>query len=618
MWHRLSAGRFVYFFSQESIRQTVKGYIQSEKPPFKLAFESIDISLSNGLWPRFGIEVKSLRLSSKDPCVTGSQIDIESMYLPVSPFSILSQHLRFGKINAVGAHFNWSPRLCEPVESLKSPPKTVAEKALGFPSEEEPYGQEFSPKGSPFSKASFKREIQKFQEFMNKKWKSELRQVEQWVEGFEVRNLIISQGTEKKPLIEVEKASVYLPLDGEKLIIESRLKPPRRESEVGVGELMVVQARLEMNSENQQLFVTSRVKEGTVKLHVRTNVENLDFDTDIDIRHLPLKEIGRIFNKYGNFNLDFQPKMLWLNCRGRWRGQLHRWEKSQLKTNACQIVGDKGRVSFSNLEVSQWKKPFFKKFSMKISKLSMERLAEFLSGIKIKGILDRFGLIDGEVNFLPESGWDILLKIRDVSLAFSRRGKRLAQKVSKIQINGNYNELRGLLVKVGDIEMENGVFNGEVTLRLDKDLKKGLFLAKIKRLNFAPKVQELMLGEFITPLSFDVSVNIQEGAWRVWEGEVRTAEIRGQNFNLGGIQFKGQFEKKTLTGKIQAQKGTFTAKHSYFPWLSPLFLAPLTGKKGAKEPKRQRCSESPRKKGGVNKRKLSWKKRRKEIRKDKS
>ena len=547
-------------FSQEQVHQIVREYIDNEDFPFDLAFDSINISLSNGLWPRFGIEARELKVSSQDPCLIGAQLDIDRAYLPLSFFSLLGQKLQFGKITIAKAHLNWlSDEICDS-SGGGSPDVLFSEKTVQR-------DVLFSEKTVQRDvKKTVQREVKKIQKFMKERWQSELRYTHKLIKGFEVKDLTISHRGE--PLVEVEEAFMYLTLNGEKLVIESRWKSYKN----WMKGLNSVYIKFEADSKIQQMFITSRVKEGKIKLHARTNMESSRFDVDIDVRHLPLQEVGRVLNKDKNLDLGLQPKMFWLNCQGQWRGLLNHLEKSQIQTNSCQFVGDKGRVYFSDLQINPWKKPLVKKVSMKISNLSVKRVSKSFPELKLQGILDRFGFLNGEVNFLPETGWKGFLSFRDMALAFSRRGKRLAQKVVAARLSGTYDEKRGLSVKVDDVQMENGILSGDVVLNLDKSLQNGLFRMKITKLNFEPKIQALMVGQSIAPLRLDLSAYIRQGDWKKWVGDVRSAQIKGQNFTVDGFRLRGEFEKETFEGKVVIQKSTFTSEHPYFPWLTPLFL----------------------------------------------
>lgn len=566
------------FFSTESIRQAVKEYVEREKPPFELVVESINVSLSKGLWPRLGVEVRNLQIFSLDPCTLGVKLHVEQAYLPVSLLSLLGRQLKFGKVWATDVQLDRLSCSHGGVvgESDGKLGEAVVGKSVGEPSGDliEAPSSLLSSQESENQKDQedqenrwVQREIKRVQAFMKQRWALEIRRFSRWMRGLNVENLRISHGG--KHLIQVEEISTYLPSNGERLIIESSWRP----LEEWVKGLDFIQMRWEIDSITQQLFATVRIKEGRIRLNARTNIENLHFDTDIDVRHLPLKAIGQTFGKYSYVKLGFQPKMFWLNCQGRWGGLLSHWKESRIKTTSCQFVGAKGRVYFSDLDIRPWQKPVIRKMSMRISDLSMRKVFKSLTGFKVQGFFNNdFGILNGKVDFLPKTGWEGSLNFKDMSLIFSRGGKRRSQRIHEIQLGGSYKKGRGLLARVNYIQIENGTFYGDVVLYLDEYLQDGLFHTKIKALNFAPEIQELMVGHSLAPLYLDLSVRISQGSWQAWEVEVGSNQVHGQYFGVNGIHFRGRLKKEILEGKVRIQKSSFTSKHPYFPWLMPLFL----------------------------------------------
>ncbi len=571
--------------SQTQIRKAFQEFIKDKKIPLEFQSESINMSLSNGIWPRFGVEFKKIDISSTEECV-GTTLHIPYAYLPVSIFSLLRQHFKLGTIDIQSSHLHWHPNRCQEEASPLKPTPQRERENIG--QKNNTPGQEESP---PSNKSHFHRDlssqglqkamkrvqenIPQIQDFMRNQWVSDIQRLSQWVGGLHLKNTSISQGPHHKHVVTVQTIFTYLSSKDNKLVISAHLQPTQKNYKSWTFRTPL-QVRLEIGPQSQQFFLTFQIKEGKVRLHARANTDNLHFDTEVDIRHLPLKEMVHLLGPYGGLSPEVQKmlmlKMFWLNCKAHWSGLLNHLERSQIQTKSCQFISNKGTISFPLLDIHPLKETFLKRTSIKIEKLSISKIVHSLTKTKATRALAHFGILNGEVNFLPSDGWKILLNFQDMTLPFSKRGKRIVQEISSLHLIGNYHKNEGLHLKVNDIQMKDGSFQGNIKIHSNKDSKEINFLAQIKHLDFAPSVKELMSIDSISPFELRLSHNIKQEKWGAWTGEIKASKIQGKQFLIKDFSIKGQFEKRIFIGTFNIDQVKFTSKHPYFPWITPLFL----------------------------------------------
>ena len=147
-----TGGALRLLFSPEQVRQTVNEFIETENPPLDISFESIKMSLSDGFWPRLGIEVKGLQVSSQSSCTPGAQLYIKQAYLPISFSSLLGQKLQFGQISAQGGYLNKTSHMISCQEFERAETRSSHQNS------------------SPPQERRRKKTIKKIQKFMKQRW----------------------------------------------------------------------------------------------------------------------------------------------------------------------------------------------------------------------------------------------------------------------------------------------------------------------------------------------------------------------------------------------------------------------------------------------------------------
>lgn len=160
--------------SERQVRQWIEKKWQQEDPPYFLKFQTARVELSEGWRPRFGLLVRGLELSPKDPCGRGHRLQISELFLP-GPLSVLwGKSLRFGQVRA-------SDLIVEKMPACAVGPAEIAGKA------EVPSLSAAS--ASLSAETALANERRQAEEFLRERWPLELQKTLKWISGVLLENV---------------------------------------------------------------------------------------------------------------------------------------------------------------------------------------------------------------------------------------------------------------------------------------------------------------------------------------------------------------------------------------------------------------------------------------------
>ena len=100
------------FLSPQQLSAWVEKKLVEKNPKFYLNFDHLEFSLADGIWPKFGLYVKGLKLTSKDPCITQSQLTISEVYIPIRINTLFKKSISFSDIVGKKVEFVYKEAVC--------------------------------------------------------------------------------------------------------------------------------------------------------------------------------------------------------------------------------------------------------------------------------------------------------------------------------------------------------------------------------------------------------------------------------------------------------------------------------------------------------------------------
>jgi hypothetical protein len=344
----------------------IQNAITIERPPFKLEFDSVELSLRDGVIPRLGILVRGLTMSAKDPCITSAGLHIDQLFIPVSLHEGLIGRLYVRRMQAHHVELVLGEKTCSTLESTSEIHVLPA-----------------------------------LDKFFRTRFAQELQNTRQRLAGVDIESFSIRTSAEPNPLMVFSRLLIETGRDGGLAQATARVDIDKD----FLGTPVAPYIWLKLTTDGQVIDGTGRVlfREGLVeaKAHLRALTAAVDWQTNI--QHLPLKPFYDRLRTSQHWSPAVNLEGTWGFCKLESGTNLTNLLTAPILSSSCYVEGDVGKVTIDDTRM--WVSPVWKydRFHMGISHLALPRLFSSPLSLGFRNIdVKPNGYFQGTLDISPE------------------------------------------------------------------------------------------------------------------------------------------------------------------------------------------------------------------------
>ncbi len=491
----------------------------------KVTFESAQVSLSNGILPRFSVVITKAQLESNEACWMSPVLQIDELRLPVSFWGIITGTSLIKKVETDNVVLTLRGNLkdCEKkaeVEKLETAQKSAPLVSLS-PNEQ----------AQKYRNAVSELTIQNFKILLNEypQYPSEFLNFAIKVKSFEPKVIEVTAQTH---LLRDEQYGDYL--SHANLFIEYKESPEPQ-----------VQAHFFGNW-----------REGHYSMIGNYTIADHLLNVETDLKHIPLSQVLSLMQKYDLASKDLNGKQVWISANSRMTADVRKIKEAPLEVKNFRVEGDLGEMSSDQITFTKLEPLRYKPINIDVKRMHVARLLNFLNREQSHKILGDLGSFSGRAEIKSENSIHLTGEHTGLEFIFSNKGQRESQVIDRmlgdIDLDGDF-----WTFKVQRVEPRGGNFLGNVIMKADRDFHDVDLKAHIDEMTFAPQVQKLMTnGGEVGIASLNADAKVLNGDLSYLKGLLRIEKMSVEGMDFG--KTRGDFDfvhnKITLTSKVQSLK----------------------------------------------------------------
>lgn len=465
-------------------------------------FDTAQLSLSDGLFPRFAVIITEVRLESVNKCWAAPVLEVDELRLPLSLWSLFRGEPPVRNLEADKVTLTLREDLqgCDRNENLENEKKRSASIPL-------------------VSLSPSQKEI---------KYQNELRSIT--IGEFHIV-------ADKYPQISSDLMQFTVNVKSfEPKVIEVRAKTHLLKDQQ-VGDYLSHANLFVQYQESPQVKVQSHFfgnwREGHYSLIANYTLDEHLLAIEADLKHIPLSQILTILQKYNLASKELNGRQAWISTKARLVAPLDQLRQSPLEVRDLRLEGDLGELKAEYINVSSIEPLKFSPIVVAIKKLDIAKLLFLLNRPKGSSMLGELGFFSGQAEIQSDQVMKMSGEHSGLEFVFSNKGQRELQVVDRMV--GDI-DLRGdqWNFSVKRVEPRGGVFIGEVKLTADRDFHTVAMKTRVDELLLAPAVQKLMTnGGNIGALSLDVDLQVKDGILGYLKGLARLDGMTVEGLSFG-------------------------------------------------------------------------------------
>ena len=235
------------------------------------------------------------------------------------------------------------------------------------------------------------------------------------------------------------------------------------------------------------------VREGSYDLSIIAKPKEDDFSVALNVEHLPVSQMIPFLKKYRLLSADISGKQAWVSGKATMAGPISKAKQTPIQFQKIKLEGDLGELNLAHAQIQSLEPLKYSPMEFQITNLNIKNFLSFLGKSHPTPTFGNLGNFSGAAVFRsPED-----LKLRGdhsgLEFIFSNRGSRQIQNMQ--MISGELNlQNQKWSINLDRIKPTDGIFEGQILIKADRDFKSVSVDAKLQELSLAPQVQILMTG----------------------------------------------------------------------------------------------------------------------------
>ena len=512
------------FLSPQRVAARIEKAASHIHKDVRVTFEKAQVSLGDGILPRFSVVINNVRMESSQACWFSPVLEVDEIRLPVSLWGLMTRTSPIKNIEAdvVKLTLRGNAEDCEKEKQAQKEPKDVEQNAGPLvslsPSEQ---ADKYRNAVSGISIGKFKITLAQYPQYP-----SELLSFVAKVRSFEPR---VIEVTAKTNLMRDEQVGDYL--SHANLFLQYKESPEQ-----------TVQAHFFGN-----------LREGHYSMIANYTVADHLLNVETDLKHIPLSQILSLMQKYDLVSKDLNGKQVWISTQARMTGNGEKLQEAPLEVNGFRVEGDLGEMYVDQASFTSLAPLKYKPILIDVRKMRVDKLLSFLNRSQKHRIFGDLGSFTGQAEIVSDRNIRLSGEHTGLQFIFSNKGQRELQIIDRMSgdislLGDSWN------FQINRAEPQGGMFIGNVKLKADRDFKDVEVKAAIDELQLAPTVQTLMTnGGEIGVLSLNADAKVLEGRVSVLKGLAQFNKLNVEGMAFGKTKGRFDYVKNEVVVEAQVQ-----------------------------------------------------------------
>lgn len=487
----------------------------------QVQFENAEVSLSDGILPRFSILITNVVMESQEECWMSPRLETNQIRLPLSVWGLLSGGSVIREIEAdqVKLTLRGDYRDCGQTEAAptKSANGSGPAKLITMdPSDSSaPTTNSIGEIYFATLEVDWVRDARARLEFQNVDFK---------VRGFDPRWYVLQA---KTALFKDDQVGDYL--SHANLYVEYKESPEP-----------TVQAHFFGNW-----------REGHYSFVGNYDVTDESVILESDLKHIPLSQIIQLAQHYDWANPAVNPKNIWLSLHSSFAGKPAQIMHSPWDLADLRVEGDVGDIRVDRVSLQSLDPLRFDDIRLDLQKVSLEKVLDLFIVESPGKIFGHLGQFTGRAEVSSREKVRILGDWSGLEFIFSNKGQREIQRIRNIRTDAGWDR-RQWKLDLSHIEPEQGVFNGTLQMSADSKWKDMDLRLRLDEAILAPSVQKLMTqdGE-IGAIASQLDFSVLDGRLAKLKGNVKAKNLNIEGVALTAPRAQLDFAKGEIAVSLQ-------------------------------------------------------------------
>jgi hypothetical protein len=487
----------------------------------EVEFEGAQISLSRGLFPRFAVVITKVKMESGNDCWMQPQLIANEIRLPLSIWAIMQGENPITQVQGDQVEIN-----------LRSQYKNCEER----PAEQ-------------------KVEIPKIKQFVTLKKGSASTtstQSSPQVNAILIDQLKISAPSMAEPL-ELNSFAIRLKSNSPRVVEMNAKTHLMRDDQVGdyLAHATVWGEYSEFPRNTLQTRISGNWREGSYNLNANYSMKEEELTTEMDLKHIPLSQVFQILKKFQWLKEDLNGRQVWVSLNAQGAISKSNFKAAHMQLKDLRLEGDLGDLNIESAQVVSMAPVTYKPFTVDIRRINIEKLFSLLNKSHPSPVLGQLGTFVGKAEVKDQNNIQITGVQKGLEFIFANKGQREIQVLNEIAttLKLDNNRWQMQLSKSGT---QPGVFDGQMQLTADRDLKSVELKGKANEIRLSPNVVRLMTagGQF-GPLSGEFNLKFNNGQMNSVKGNINSEYV-----NVEGVEWtkaKFNFDNAGEDVRMQTQ-----------------------------------------------------------------
>ncbi len=515
--------------SPQKLNLFISKTIESERPPFQITYDSVELSLRNGIIPRFGLLIKNLKIAAINPCTTASDLVANELFLPVSVSEALGGRVFLRRVLARDVRLNLKKSDCPNPNRAETAESLIA--LLG--------------------------------KFFETRLPQELLNTRAHIEGIELENFLITQTTPENGLLDFSLLSFDVGSSTKAAVASGRVRVGHGLFETSLQPLLWI----DISATAQQIRLKAKglFREGLILAEAVLQLPSTETKWNIKVKHLPIKPVVEHFKK----GLDITEAWGFCNLQGESRfGNIL---TSKILMSGCYMEGDAAQATMANTSITFFPQFHFEPFHVDFKNADVAWFKEnkiYLSGIEVEAKGDFHGQMDiaedhqegkGSIDEIEVAFWQSNLRLTQTLKNTEWTYQRSPNDQEKLRLNHFSSNNTAWIGAVDFLKQKNLTeVHAEMSeINLDKRLIRSL--SPIEADSFKVSMNGKMIDQKFLELNGDISIPKGKASLFSFENFESSVHFKDQHyygsFKTGPVEVKDEIQHlehlKLLSSKGQ-------------------------------------------------------------------
>lgn len=493
----------------------------------QVSFESAEVSLSDGILPRFSVLINNVVMDSSQECWMRPLLETNQIRLPLSVWGMLSGGSVIREIEAdqVKLTLRGIERKCGEesknsasgsIASTPSPAKLIALEDSGDKAK--------NNKTNAIHALSFS--SLQIEWLGDPRAHLEFQDVEFQVQSFDPRWYVLKA---KTSLFKDEQVGDYL--SHANLHIEYKESPDQ-----------MLQAHFFGNW-----------REGHYSVIANYNLVDRQLILENDLKHIPLSQMINLAQRYEWVNPSLNPKNIWLSLHSSFAGDPAKLTKTPWQVSDLHLEGDIGDIRVDQIQFQSLDPVRYDAIHLELQRLNLQKLLDLFLMDSPSKIFGHLGEFTGRAEMASAEQMKVFGDWSGLEFIFSNKGRRELQVIQKIRADARLDKNRWDL-DLSRIEPLQGSFEGSLHVNADTKWKDMDLRLRLEEAVLSPAVQKLMAQDGkIGPLTSQIDFSVVSGKLTKLKGQIKAKDMDIEGVRLNSARAQLDFVKNEIVVGLQGE-----------------------------------------------------------------